>query len=229
MTGLLSHSASGEAGDAPEPGWGRVRPVILLAAVIALQLAPAPARAAGGTLSIDNLRIHEPAVHEPAAGSRAVTFTVALTRADADPVTVGFATVDGTATAGSDFVATAGTLDFGTAGTTRTVAVPVLGDGLDEDDETFALRLSGASTGQTQLDATATIADSDPSPRLSVGDARAAEGAVGLEPGGPVDATFAVSLSEPSGRAVTVDYTTTDGAGPGGATAPATTPQRRGP
>ncbi|MEW6471773.1 MAG: Calx-beta domain-containing protein, partial [Actinomycetota bacterium] len=187
-------------------------PVILLAATVTLQLAPAPApaRAAGGTLSVDNVSAVEPAV-----GSRALVFTVTLTRADADPVTVDYATVDGTATADQDYVATAGTLDFGTAGTTRTVRVSILADSLDEADETFALRLSGASTGQTQLDATATIADADAPPSLSVGNARVVEG-----DSGPVHATFAVSLSAPSGQPVTVDYSTADGAGAGGAAAP---------
>ncbi len=193
----------------------RVGPVILLGAVVALQLTPAPARAAGGTVSADNVSVHEPSV-----GTRAVLFTVTLARADADPVTVNYATLDGTATAGQDYVATSGSLDFGPAGVTRTVRVLVLGDALDEVDETFALRLSGASNGQTRLDATATITDVDAPPRLSIGNAQVREGTAGPGPDGPVVATFAVSLSDPSGQPVTVDYTTTNGSGAGGATAP---------
>ena len=203
MTGLFSHGRRRS----------RTGPVILLAAAVALQLASAspPVRAAGGTLAIANV-----SVNEPSTGTRSVIFEVVLTRSDADPVTVDYGTLDGTATAGHDYVAVRGTLDFGTAGTTRIVRVPVLGDALDELDETFALRLSGASTGQTQLDATATIGDVDAPPYLSIGHARVAEGDSGATTAG-----FAVSLSEASGQTVTVDYATSGGTGTGAASSPA--------
>ncbi|HYH49746.1 MAG TPA: Calx-beta domain-containing protein [Acidimicrobiia bacterium] len=191
----------------------RTGPVILLAAAVALQLASASpsVRAAGGTLTIENV-----SVNEPSTGPRAVVFSVLLSRSDADPVTVDYGTLDGTATAGQDYVAVSGTLDFGTTGTTRIVTVPVLGDALDEASETFALRLSGASTGQTHLDAAATIADVDAPPYLSIGSARVTEANTGATTAG-----FAVSLSEASGQPVKVAYSTSSGSGAGGASAPA--------
>jgi hypothetical protein len=98
-------------------------------------------RYAGGappSLSIDDV-----AVAEGAAGSTGATFTVRLSRAATQAVTVAYATADGTATAGSDYQAAAGTLTFAPGTLTRSVAVNALGDGVLEGNETFALNLSG--------------------------------------------------------------------------------------
>jgi hypothetical protein len=67
-------------------------------------------------------------------------------------VTVNYATANGTATAGSDYNATSGTLTFAPGVTTQTITVQVRGDTTPEANETFAVNLSGASN--------ATIADS---------------------------------------------------------------------
>src|SRR5207237_4136069 len=61
------------------------------------------------------------------------------------PVTADFATVDGTATAGSDYVAGSGTLSFAPGETTKTVTVSVVGDLAHEADETFFVDLSHAA------------------------------------------------------------------------------------
>ena len=76
-------------------------------------------------------------------GSLNATFTVTLTPASTQTVTVGYATANGTATAGSDYTAASGTLTFAPGATTQTVAVGVLGDLLDEANETFTVNLSG--------------------------------------------------------------------------------------
>ncbi len=93
--------------------------------------------------------------------------------------------------------------------------MPVVGDALDEDDETFVVNLSGATV--------ATIADNQgdqarsstttPSPSLVD---RKRDGHRG-EQRHVVDATFTVTLSSASGRVVTVAYATANGT----ATAPA--------
>lgn len=57
-------------------------------------------------------------------------------------VTVNYATADGTATAGSDYTATSGTLTFAPGVTTQTVGVPIIGDNFAEPDETFSLNLT---------------------------------------------------------------------------------------
>jgi hypothetical protein len=68
-------------------------------------------------------------------------------------VTVNFATSNGTATAGSDYTARSGTVTFAAGETTKTVTVPITGDGAVEGNETFTISLAGASG--------ATIADDE--------------------------------------------------------------------
>ena len=80
----------------------------------------------------------------------AVVFNVQLDRPAAGPVTVDYATADGhgrwagtvTATAGTDYTATAGTLTFAAGETWTSVSVPILGDAIDEGTEYFLLRFS---------------------------------------------------------------------------------------
>ena len=101
------------------------------------------------------------------ADDATVDFTVTLSRAASTSVTVDYATSDGSATAGADYTSTSGTLTFAAGETAKTVAVPVLDDATDEDDETLTLTLSGASGGGVSLDdgtATGTIADDDEAP-----------------------------------------------------------------
>ena len=80
-----------------------------------------------------------------ASGATDAIFTVSLAFATGQPVTVRYATVDGTALAGSDYGATSGTLSFAPGQTTATIRVPVSGDALSEPDEAFAVTLSGPS------------------------------------------------------------------------------------
>ena len=92
-----------------------------------------------------------------------VDFTVTLSRAASRPVTVDYATSDGTATAGADYTATSGTLTFAAGASSQTVSVPVLDDIHDDDGETFTLTFfnpSGAWIADGQ--ATGTIENSDP-------------------------------------------------------------------
>ena len=91
-----------------------------------------------------------------------IDFTVSLSRATRAAVTVAYATADGTATAGSDYTATSGTLTFAAGETEQTVSVPVLDDAHDEGEETLTLRLTNA-TGAVIADgeATGTIKNTD--------------------------------------------------------------------
>ena len=75
-------------------------------------------------------------------------FVVTLARAVDGPVTVDYATSDGTATAGDDYTATSGTLTFAAGETTKTVAVPVLDDAVEDNGETVNFTLSNASGAQ---------------------------------------------------------------------------------
>ncbi|MBA3525223.1 MAG: hypothetical protein H0T85_11900, partial [Geodermatophilaceae bacterium] len=90
------------------------------------------------------------------SGSVELTFDVVLDATTSGPVTVGYATADGTAVAGRDYVPASGTLSFPAGTTARSVMVTVLPDVGAEPDETFTLELSdpvGASVATTSATA----------------------------------------------------------------------------
>lgn len=87
-------------------------------------------------------------VGEGCDGTATVAFSVILSYPAASTVTVNFTTANGTATAGSDYQATSGTLTFTPGQTLRPIEVQVIGDQLVEPDETFQVNLTGA-TGAT--------------------------------------------------------------------------------
>jgi hypothetical protein len=74
------------------------------------------------------------------------TFTVTLSAAYDQAVTMSFQTVNGTATTGDkDYVAKSGTLTFAPGETTKTITIEVKGDSKKEANETFYLDLFGLS------------------------------------------------------------------------------------
>jgi hypothetical protein len=88
------------------------------------------------------ISISDVTVTEGNASTVDVLFTVSLSAATSVPVTVDYATADGTATMGTDYVATAGTLTFAPGSTTQVVRVTVNGDTSVEPDETVFVNLS---------------------------------------------------------------------------------------
>jgi Zn-dependent metalloprotease len=101
-----------------------------------------------------------------ADGSATITVTRSI---NSEPtITVNYQATAGTATAGSDFTATSGTLSWADGdGAAKSFTVPLLNDTTHENDETLTLTLSnptgGASLG-TPASATLTIVDDDPVP-----------------------------------------------------------------
>src|SRR5262249_30662477 len=94
------------------------------------------------------------------------TITVTRTGGSNVPVTVNYATSDGSATAGADYTATSGTLNFGIGETSKTFTVPITNDALVEGNETATLTLSSPTNGAIlggQTTATLTIVDDDTS------------------------------------------------------------------
>ena len=135
------------------------------------------------------------------------TFTVTLSAAFPQAVTVNYATANVTATAGADYTATAGTLTFPANTTSQTIIVPAVDDALDENDETYSVVLSGAANAAiAKAIGTGTIVDNDPTPSLAINNVSVVEGDSGTKP-----AIFTVTLSAPSGRLVTVNYSTANG------------------
>jgi glucose/arabinose dehydrogenase len=146
-------------------------------------------------------------VTEGDAGTVSAVFSVSLSAAVAQTVTVQYATADSTATAGIDYTAVTGTVIFAPGTATRLVSVPVLADLLDEDDEFFTLNLSNP-TNATIADGqgVGTITDNDPLPFLLVSDCAVIEGN-----GGSTPCTFTVLLTPVSGRQVAVTSLTANG------------------
>jgi hypothetical protein len=108
------------------------------------------------------LTVDDAALAEGNTGVTMATFVVRLSTASGRAVTGNFGTANGTATAGSDYTATAGPFSIPAGSTTLAVQVPVVGDVTEEVNETFVLNLtgvSGAVVGDAQ--ATGTIQNDD--------------------------------------------------------------------
>ncbi len=165
-----------------------------------------------GTITNDDgaptLSINDVSVAEGNAGTATLGFTVSLSAASGQTVTVGYATANGTATiADGDYLAASGTLTFAPGVTTQPVSVTVNGDVKAEPNETLLVNLS-VPTNATILDSqgTGTITNDDGAPTLSINDVSVAEGNTGTATLG-----FTVTLSAASGQTVTVGYATANG------------------
>jgi len=93
------------------------------------------------------LLIGDVSIAEGNSGSSLATFTVTLSPSSASQVKVDYANANGTATAGSDYVATNGTLTFDPGDTSKSFTVTINGDTLFEPNETFLVNLSNATGG----------------------------------------------------------------------------------
>ena len=157
---------------------------------------------------LPTLSVADASVLEGNSGVTDLAFTVTLSAASASPVTVAYATANGSASAGSDYAAASGMLTFAAGQTSQVVHVQLTGDTTYEANETLTLALS-SSSGATIADGTAigTIRNDDTAPALRIRNASFAEGSAGA----PGHATFTVSLSQASGLPVTVRYATRDG------------------
>lgn len=96
-------------------------------------------------------------------GRKSVAFTIRLSTPSLQPVSVNYATADGSATAGEDYDPTSGSVTFTPGQISKTVVVSVLGDTRQEETETFRFVLSTPSgAGISAGTATATILDDEP-------------------------------------------------------------------
>ena len=89
-----------------------------------------------------------------------VSYTVTLANASSQPITVNYATANGTSLAGSDYTSTSGTLTFNAGVTSQVINIPILNDSLNETNETFTLSLTSptnATLGTSTV--TTTITD----------------------------------------------------------------------
>jgi hypothetical protein len=129
---------------------------------------------------------------------------------DSGSVSVNYATSDGTATAGSDYTATSGTLTFGPGELTKFITVHIKDDNLFENgDETFNVTLSNPTNSAVLVapaTTTVTINDSDNKPGILF-----SSNSVFIVPEGDSGTTnlnFRVVLTNPTVQVVTVNYAT---------------------
>ena len=119
---------------------------------------------------------------EAAEGDGEIGFAVNLDRRSSQEVSAKYTTVNGTATGGTDFVATVGTVVFAAGQTSAEIVVRLLDDNADEAAETFTLSLSHfvqANPGTLSVSATGTILDDDlPAVSIAPVDAVVPEGGV---------------------------------------------------
>src|SRR5207247_3399960 len=146
----------------------------------------------GPTISINSVT-----VTEGNTGSTVnANFSVSLSAASPQSITVDYSTADGTGAAPADYVAKSGTVTFPANSTTpQTITIVVNGDNIDEFDETFTVNLSNpvratiaSGTG------TGTITDNDNPPTVAFSLA-SSSGAESVTP-----ANLAVALAAVSGK-----------------------------
>ena len=157
---------------------------------------------------LSQMAIGDGSVTEGASGTTQMTFTVTLSSPVPTPVTVNYTTSDGTATAGSDYIAESGTVTFVANDQSETITIDVNGDLLLEGNETFTVTLSNPSvtTMITDGTATGTILNDDVAASMNIADTSVTEGNAGT-----TSMTFTVTLATPVPETVTVNYTTSNG------------------
>ncbi|MGH1355917.1 MAG: Calx-beta domain-containing protein [Thalassovita sp.] len=115
--------------------------------------------AAGVILDADGgqnlaLFVSDPLVYETDAGGQQAVFEIRLSQPYGQSVTLNYNTADGTAQAGSDYVATSGSVTFAPGQTVTSVAVDIIGDTANETLETFSLVVTGVPTFIASEDST---------------------------------------------------------------------------
>lgn len=106
-----------------------------------LLLATVPALGRSSVTQEPSVSIGDASVPEGNSTST-MTFQVTLSAVSRSPVTVSFATANGTATAPTDYQATSGQLQFTPGETSKSVDVLIKGDTTFEPDETFSVTLA---------------------------------------------------------------------------------------
>ncbi len=152
------------------------------------------------TVSVSDVSVSE------SAGT--MTFTITRTNLVGGAFTVDYATADGSATAGDDYVATSGTLSFTDNQVQAVVTVTINDDGTPELDETVLLNLTNATSGATIADAqgVGTIVNDDGTPiQVSINDVSIVEGNAGTSM-----LTFTVTRTGGTG-AFDVNFATANG------------------
>jgi Calx-beta domain-containing protein len=169
-----------------------------------------------GTIQDDDvpvsLAIADMETIEGDGGLGTLAFPVTLSGPSAFPVTVGFATTNGTAAGPGDFVATSGTLSFPAGETQRSVQVSIVRDLQDEADEAFEVALSSPANA-TLGDASAAglIRDDDLAVQQELDHGTTWTGSLASHPGPAPDVdAYAIAQAPGSSYEVLVDMASGD-------------------
>jgi hypothetical protein len=141
-------------------------------------------------------------VTEGNSGTTTVMIPVSLDRPGSQPITANWATVDGTATAGSDYVGASGSLTFNPGQIVQYIPITINGDTLTEQKERFTVQLSAVHHAVPGNKIGPITIVNDDKPVMSVQDVTVGEGA---------PATFIVLLAEKYNQPVTITVKTTNG------------------
>ncbi len=136
-----------------------------------------------------------------------VSANVTMNGIASSDITINYATASGTATSGSDFTATSGTLTFKPGNLSKLINISIINDSIYEPDQNFTITLSNPSSNViigSPGSATITIKDDDNAPSIKF-----QSQSYNVSEGGAV-ATINVMLSAPSEVPISVDYATTD-------------------
>ena len=154
-----------------------------------------------------SISVREVVVAEGNSGTTQATFVVALSAASSQSVSFTFATANGTATAGSDYIATSGgPVTFAPGELEKPVVVLVNGDTVDEVQETFFLDISNVQNATVGSSRGNGFINDDDGPTISINDVSILEGNSGTKA-----ATFTLTLSGPSVEPIAIRATTTPG------------------
>ena len=153
----------------------------------------------------NSIRITDVTAVEGNSGSTEFIFSVVLDTATAEPITVNYGTIQGTATQGSDFLGTAGTLVFAPGELSKTITVEVNGDTTTEANEEFIVQLfSPINAVITDAQGVGTILNDDAI--VTFADVVVTEG-----DSGTATATFNVVLSNATSESISLGYQTAAG------------------
>jgi len=153
-----------------------------------------------------SISVREAVILEGNSGTTQATFVVALSGPASQSVSCSFATANGTAIAGSDYIATSGALTFAPGEVEKPVVVLVNGDTVDEPQETYFLDISNVQNATVSSSRGNGFIVDDDGPTVSVNDVAVTEGNAGTKA-----ATFTLTLSGPSVEAIAVRVITTSG------------------
>lgn len=154
-------------------------------------------------------------------GSGTLPIKILRTGDASGSVSINYATSDVSATAGLDYIATSGTLDFGPGELSKVISIPIIDDNLFENgvNEIFNLNLSNPTNSAivvTPPGTTVLIRDNDSAPIVSLPSLPTIIFSAVEGDSGTTDLSFNVFLTNPSVQDITVDYATSDGSATAG-------------